>query len=126
VDRPRPTYSRSPSMTDLTPDEKIWAFRRATNSMCNSGKRWAERVASGLTDEQLAEAIKYELGSMGGSSGPGSLSVEYAGDGLKIWAGHGTAGRHSTPPICLGPATVRLAREVYGIRDPEERQFGLF
>jgi len=51
----------------LTHEEKIRAFRRATNSMENAPKRSAERVARGLTDEQLSEALQYELGQFGGS-----------------------------------------------------------
>jgi len=51
--------------------------------------------------------------------------VTYQGNGLKIWADH-CAGSRSRPPILEGQATLRLAREVYGIADPEERQIGLF
>jgi hypothetical protein len=79
-----------------------------------------------MTDEQLAEAIKYELAMMGGCNGPNGLSVEYAGEGLKIWAGHGSAGRHSKPPVFAGNVTVQLARRMYGIRDPDDKQMGLF
>jgi hypothetical protein len=117
-------------MTDesppLTPDEKVWAFRKATNSVENAPKRWTERVRTGLTDEQLAAAIKYELGEMGGYCGSDGVSVEYEGNGLKIWAAHGMPHRHTETPMCAGPATLRLAREVYGIADPEEKQMGLF
>jgi hypothetical protein len=52
-------------MTDtLTEDEKLWAVHRATNSMEGCKTTWAERVQRGLTDEQLAEAIPYEPGSL--------------------------------------------------------------
>jgi hypothetical protein len=44
-------------MTDLSEDEKLWAFRRATNTMEGSDRRWTARVARGMTDEQLADAI---------------------------------------------------------------------
>jgi hypothetical protein len=111
---------------DLTPDEKPWAFRRATNSMSGSDRRWTERATAGLIDEQLAEAVRYELGQYGGSSGHANgLAVEHESSGLKLWAGRGAAHRHSTPPMCAGPATLRLAREVYGIKDPNGTQMSL-
>jgi len=109
----------------LTEAEKRWAFRRATNSLSGSERRWTEPVARGQSDEQLAEAIRHELGILGGSSGPNGLAVEHAGDGLKIWAGRGAAHRHASPPICAGAATIRLARQVYGIQDPGDRQMRL-
>ena len=107
-------------MTDLTPDEKLWAFRKATNSMEGAPRRWAERVRTGLTDEQLAEAIQYELGETGGASGE-NVGVTYQGRGLKIWADR-CVGSRTWPPILEGQATVRLAREVYGIEDPDNKQ----
>jgi len=109
----------------LTPDEKRWAFRRATNSMEGSDRRWADRVKSGLTDEHLAEALRYELGAMGGSCGTGELGVSHQGNGLKIWADR-CAGSRLGRPILEGTATLHLAREVYGIRDPADKQISLF
>jgi hypothetical protein len=115
-------------MTDeaaLTPDEKLWAFRKASNSMEGAPRRWTERVETGLTDEQLSHALEYELGQMGGHWGY-EVSVEHEARGLKIWASHGMRNRHKAVPMCAGPATLRLAREVYGIADPDEKQGSLF
>ena len=118
-------------MTDesppLTPDEKLWAFRRATNAMSGSDRRWAERVRTGVTDEQLADALKYELGEVAGFYGhDNGVNVECEGNGQKIWASHGMPHRHTATPMCQGPATLRLAREIYGIADPDEKQGRLF
>lgn len=64
---------------------------------------------------------------MGGSSGhDNGLAVEEEGNGLKIWAARGWAHRHTTPPTWAGTATVRAARQVYGISDPNDKQMGLF
>ena len=46
--------------------------------------------------------------------------------GQEIWASHGMPHRHMAEPMCQGKATLRLAREIYGIADPEEKQSGLF
>jgi hypothetical protein len=92
--------------------------------MENAPKRWAERVSRGLSDEQLTEALQYELGQFGASS-TGNLGLTYQGNGLKIWADH-CVGTRSRPPILEGQATLRLAREVYGIADPADKQMGLF
>lgn len=108
----------------LTREDAEEAFRRATNSVVGSAERWAARVKSGLTDEALAEALRYELGIGGGSSGRGSLSVAYQGAGLKIWAGW--AGWPLTPPVLQGARTIAFAREYYGISDPSDEQMSLF
>jgi hypothetical protein len=110
--------------TPLTEDEKLLAFRKATNSMEGSDRRWAERVTRGQTDEQLAEALQYELGAMGGFSRD-DIGVTYQGNGLKIWADR-CIGSRRNPPILEGNQTVAFARRVYGIADPEEKQMGLF
>jgi hypothetical protein len=54
------------------------------------------------------------------------VNVECEGNAQKIWASHGRPHRHTAVPICAGRATIRLAREVYGIADPDEKQMGLF
>jgi hypothetical protein len=108
----------------LSPDDKARALRLAAESMEGAPKRWAERVGTGQTDDQLARALEYEFGAMGGCSRH-DIGVTYQGNGLKLWADR-CIGSRSQPPILEGQATVRLAREVYGIADPEEKQMGLF
>ena len=116
-------------MTDETPslthDEKLWAFRRATNAMSGSPQRWTERVRTGLNGERLADALKYELGEVAGFYGhDNGVNGGCEGNGQKIWASHGVPHRHTAEPMCQGKATLRLAREVYGIADPDEKQMG--
>ncbi|HYM11110.1 MAG TPA: hypothetical protein VEU62_10265 [Bryobacterales bacterium] len=110
----------------LSHEEKLWAFGRATCSMEGAKERWAQRAARGLTDEQLAEALRFELGIYGGFSGPDSLSVTYQGAGLKIWASWETHNTVTDAPAFKGAATVATARQVYGIRNPENKQLALF
>ena len=113
-----------PNPLPLTEEEKLWAFRKATNSMEGADKRWAERVARGLTDEQLEEAIAYELGAFG-SHGGDPVGVTYQASGLRIWADH-CLGSRNNPPILQGHDTVSFARRVYGIVDPDDKQGRLF
>jgi hypothetical protein len=94
--------------------------------MQGASERWAQRAARGLTDEQLAEALRYELGIYGGFCGPGMLSVSHQGAGLKIWASWEIHNTVTDAPAFKGAATVATARQVYGIRNPEDKQLALF
>jgi hypothetical protein len=70
----------------LSIEDKQRAFIRATKGMSQAAERWAQRAATGLTDEQLADALKYELGIFGGSSATDNCpALTYQGNGLKIW-----------------------------------------
>jgi len=108
----------------LTHADRVRALRLAAESMEGASQRWAERVRTGQTDEQLARALEYEFGALGGCARD-NIGVTYQGSGLKLWADR-CIGSRSQPPFAEGKATLWLAREVYGIADPEERQLGLF
>jgi hypothetical protein len=111
----------------LSIEDKRRAFIRATKGMSQAAERWAQRAASGLTDEQLAEALKYELGIFGGSIATDNCpALTYQGNGLKIWVSWEITNHVTTKPTFQGAATVAMAREVYGIRDPEDKQLTLF
>ena len=110
----------------LTLEEKLWAFRKATNGFAKAGNRWAERARTGLCDAKLEEALRYELGIMGGYGAPGQPSLSFQGAGLKIWASWHGNNKTSDQPLFAGRATIAKAREVYGIRDPSDRQGSLF
>jgi hypothetical protein len=42
----------------LSNEDLTKAFRRATSGFSGAAERWAARAHSGLTDEQLAEALE--------------------------------------------------------------------
>lgn len=113
-----------PVVPPLTRDEIEFAFRRATHGFSGSNERWASRAATGMTDEELAEALRYEIGIFGGQGGPGMLGMSYQGNGLKIWADR-SIGRTTRKPILSGAATIAMARALYGIRDPGDTQMSL-
>ena len=113
-----------PPSPPLKPEEIEYAFRKATSGFAGGRERWAERAARGMTDEELAEALKHEIGIFGGQCGPGMLGISYQGSGLKIWADRGI-GRYTCRPILAGAATVAMARMVYGIRNPDDKQMSL-
>lgn len=110
----------------LTNDEKLYAFRKATHGFEGSAARWAEHARTGLTDEQLADVLRFEIGIFGGSCGPGEMDLMHQGAGQKIWASWSIVNHVTDPPIFEGAATVAMAREVYGIRDPDDQQLTLF
>jgi len=107
----------------LTREEMKLAFLKATASF---PKRYADQIADGMTDDDLAEALRATLGIFGGSGGPDRLSITYQGAGLKIWASWQVHNHVTEPPLFAGKTTIAMAREVYGIVDPEDGQMRLF
>lgn len=107
----------------LTPDEKAQAFRRATSGF---EKRFAEQISHGMSDAELADALKDCLGIFGGSAAPGEISLCYQGAGLKIWAARSCPNHVLEKPIFEGSATIEMARHIYEIRDPADTQMLLF
>ncbi len=106
----------------LTEADKHAGFLRATASMSGAKQRWAAR---GLTDAELAEALAYELGIFGGSCGPEILALTYQGAGLKIWISWEVHNHVTMKPTFDGKATLAMARLVFGIQDPADRQRSL-
>lgn len=107
---------------ELTHADKRAAFEIATSALM----RWyGDRLITGATDEELAEMLGKVLGIAGGSSGPDRISVSFRGAGLRIWAGWQCPNEVTDKPIFAGDATVRMAREVYGISDPSSAQLAL-
>lgn len=110
----------------LTEDDKRAAFVQATTGFANAVERWKQRAATGLTDEQLIEALRFEIGIFGGGSGPDRMATAHQGACLKIWASWtGWIDTSTEKPIFAGTATIRMAREVYGIENPEDGQMWL-
>jgi hypothetical protein len=114
----------------LDQNNDIWplAFPATKTSSSESTPRGCAAILFAIlvliNDEQLTEALQYELGKMGGATG-GSVGVTYQGSELKIWADRRVRSR-LRPPILEGQATLRLARKVYGTADPDEKQISLF
>lgn len=106
----------------LSPDEKASAFRQATSRF---PKRFAEQIERGMSDDELSEALKKCLGIFGGSGGPGRIHVTRQGSGLKIWASREIHNHVTTKPIFEGKATIKMARYVYEISDPADKQLPL-
>jgi len=118
---------RIKAMKNLTEEDKKNAFITAVTSYQNADNRWQERNRSGLTDAQLEEALRYELGIYGGCSGHNNRpAVEYQGSGLKIWASWGHFNSCIDQPIFEGRSTLKMAREVYQISNPDDTQLSLF
>lgn len=110
----------------LTEADKREGFIRATGGFSGAETRWAERAARGLTDADLAEALAYELGIFGGSCGPGMLHLTFQGAGLKIWISWEIQNHVTTKPAFEGKSCIAMARLVYGIKDPAEKQLAFF
>jgi len=102
------------------------AFLRAVCSYQGSKVRWIKRAQTGLDDEALKAALKYELGTFGGSGSRDSLNIAYQGDGLKIWAGSYSLNPCTDAPIFEGTQTIKMARYMFNIADPSDLQIDLF
>lgn len=110
----------------LTDADRREGFMRATGGFSRSNERWAERAARGMTDAELAETLSFELGIFGGSGGPDRPSLTFQGVGLKIWISWETHNHVTMKPTFEGQATIAMARHLYGIKDPADRQLVLW
>lgn len=107
----------------LSREDRELVFREATRGLVH---HYGHRFADGMNDTELHEALEHSLGIFGGSGGPGRPSVTYKGAGLKIWGGWRVVNHVNTAPLFSGDATLAMAREVYGIANPDAEQLNLF
>lgn len=104
----------------MTEEElRRYAFERATNGFSGSARRWAERARTGLTDDQLRDALKMEIG-IGGSCGGDRPVLDF--NGLTIKAGF-RIGHERV--VLQGERTVKYARDFYQIPNPDNPQGAL-
>ena len=107
---------------ELSCEDRELIFRIATRSLVH---RFGDQFADGMSDGDLWKALQDSLGIFGGSGGPDQPSVTYQGRMLKIWGGWDVMNHVTTKPLFSGQATVDMAREVYGIADPDNDQLNL-
>ncbi len=110
-------------MRPLTSEDKEQAFIKATRHF---PERNAEQIAKGMNDEDLAAALKDYLGIAGGSGARGEIDIAYQGAGLKIWASWDIPNSVQDKPIFAGAETIKMARRIYGIANPNDTQLALF
>lgn len=101
--------------------EKEQIFRSATNGLL---LRYQKEMEAGMSDEQLEAALKHVLGIFGGSGGPKRPSIAFQGSGLKIWGAWHVINHVKESPLFQGKATMNMAREVYGIVNPADKEKG--
>ena len=107
----------------LTQAEKTEIFKLATRVLLH---RYGAQFRAGMSDDDLRSALAESLGLFGGSGSPDGPSVAYSGAGFRIWGGRHTVNHHTQRPLFAGDLTVAMAREVYGIADPQSGQLKLF
>lgn len=108
---------------ELTEEDRLWIFRTATQSFA---ERYADEIEAGMNDRDLAAALEAALGIFGGSGGPDVPAVTFMGAGLRIWGGWRVINHVREKPLYAGKATIAMARQAYGIANPDERQLKLF
>lgn len=114
-------------MRPLTTEDKIHAFRLATQGYSQEGmSSWAALSEKGLNDDELTLVLAAKLGIFGGRGGPNHLHVTHQGAGLKIWASWEVHNHLELKPLFEGAATVAMARQAYGIPNPDNPQLSLF
>jgi len=109
-------------MRSLTSTDREQAFIKVTRLF---PERYAEQIAAGMSDHELQIALKAYLGIAGGSGARDTLCVAYQGAGLKIWAGWRSPNAVLDEPIFTGDSTIKMARKVYDIADPDNDQLAL-
>ena len=102
--------------------ERIEAFNLATKGLV---KLYGNCFASGMSNTELKAALQNVLGIFGGSGGPGRLSVCFKGYGLRIWVGRHSLNHVEEKPLFSSLTTIAMAREIYGIANPELEQISL-
>ena len=121
----RPKSSKGgnpPGSPSLSAADRKEIFHIATSDFV---ARFANEIAAGMTDDELAAALGETLGIFGGSGGPGRPSVAFTGAGLRIWGGWHVVNHGTEKPLFAGKATIAMAREVYAIPDPANAQLSL-
>lgn len=106
----------------LSEQDRIKVFKLATKGLVH---RYHNKFESGITDAELKSALEDALGIFGGSGGPDRLSVSHKGAGLCIWGGWHSINHVKEKPLFAGATTIAMAREVYGIADPDSDQMSL-
>lgn len=107
----------------LTQADKELIFKQATSGLVH----WhGNQFEKGMTDEELENALKNTLGIFGGSGGPGRLCVSFTGADLRIWGAWHTVNHVKEKPLLSGKVTIAMARQVYGIKNPNDKQMDLF
>jgi hypothetical protein len=107
----------------LTQADRVAAFRAATSGL---KRRLPRRKPLAMTDDELSAVLSETLGTFGGRGGPGELHLTWQASGLKIWASWHVHNHVREKPVFAGLTTIAMAREVYGIADPSDRQLALF
>ena len=112
-----------PEIKALSKAEQEEVFRLATRGLVHF---FGDKFARGMTDKELEDALVSSLGIFGGSSSPDRVSVCYKGSGLKIWGGRHCINHVLESPLFEGNITLKMARDVYEIANPDEDQMMLF
>lgn len=107
----------------LSPADRLAVFKVATRSF---PERYEHQIETGMTDDELKTALEITLGVFGGSGGPDQLSITFQGAGLKIWGGWHVVNHVTEKPLFAGVQTMAMAREVYQMPDPDDRQLRLW
>lgn len=106
----------------LSNKDRLEVFQLATRGFAS---RFSDQMLSGMRDAELEAALEGYLGIFGDSGGPNRLSVSYAGSGFRIWGGWHTVNHVKEKPLFKGSLTIAMARETYGISNPDEDQIAL-
>jgi hypothetical protein len=107
----------------LTREDRLEVFRIATRSFVHW---YGEQFDRGMSDDELKEKLVRALGEWGGSGGPDRVDELHMASGLRIWGSWEPINRFQLKPLFSGTATIAMAREVYGITNPDDSQMVLF
>ena len=89
---------------------------QALHCIENADKRWEKLRRTGVTDEDLCEAIRYEWGLGGGQSGPDMQAISYhGGANPRFWFGKMIGGGK---PTLQGRRLLAAVRQLMNVGLP--------
>lgn len=79
-----------------------------------------------MSDAEIEHALKDQFGDFGSRGGPDQLHITQQAAGLKVWVSWHIHNYIREEPALVGTGTIAMAREVYGVKNPDDGQWVLF
>jgi len=107
----------------VTPQDKVAAFIAVTPRFFRENQHMFEE---GMSDAEIEFALKDQFGDFGSRGGPDQLHITQQATGLKIWISWYIHNYVREEPALVGDNTIAMAREIYGITNPNDGQMAFF
>lgn len=110
-------------MKPVTPKDKVAAFTAVTPRFFRDYQHMFE---GGMSDAEIESALKNQFGDFGSRGAADQLYITYQSSGLKLWVSWHIHNYVQEEPTLFGIRTIAMAREIYGITNPDDVQMAFF